>query len=470
MNQKMSLFTKISYGLGDFASQLIWTFVGTYLTVYYTDVVGLTPLAVSMIMLIARAYDAVDDPLTGAIAERTRTRFGRFRPYILYGTPLLAIVNVLAFTSPAFGGNQTAKVIWAGATYLLLGMLYSIVNLSYGALSTVMTNKPEEIIQLNSARMIGTNLGAILLSGAAMPLLLKFSNGDAPTARGYTMAVAVFSLLAIPLFYLLFFSSKEVIQPVKEEKIPFRTSFKVVLTNKPLICIFMIMLLSLIAIFGRLGTVIYYYIYVLKRFDLIAPLMMLPSICTVVSILVTSRFVEKVGKKKMCTISYIGSAAVLTALFFTDISNITMLMILTALFGIFSFSAPIPMSMIAEAIDYAEDKTGIRADGTSYATVSLSTKMASAIGGSIGIMMIGAFGYVANAEQTLQAMNGINLVVNLIPAAFMLLTLIPLYLYPLNQEKNEAIRNRLRAKEVTAREEIARDEVARGVAAREVTE
>ena len=454
MKHKMSLVTKVCYGLGDFASQLIWAFVGTYLTVFYTDILGLAPVAVSLIMLFARIYDSVIDPLSGAVAERTKSKFGRFRPWILYGAPILVIVNVLVFTLPNFGGNDTEKVLWAGFTYIIFGTIYSVVSLSYGALSTVMTYNPAEVTQLNSFRMIGTNLGAVLLNAISMPLILYFSHSKTPTGTGYTMTVLVFSLLALPLFYLLFFTSKEVVKPSKSvKKVSFKTSFKVVLTNKPLICVFMIMLFSLTSLFGRLGTVIFYYIYVLKRIDLVSILMVLPTLCTAVSILVTAKFVDKVGRKRMCAISYIGGALTLVGLYFTDVNNLTMLMILTGLYGAFSFATPIPMSMIADAIDYGEDTTGIRADGTSFAAVSLSAKIASAIGGSAGIMIIAAFGYVANAKQTPHALHGINLVVNLIPAAGLLLTLIPLYLYPLNQEKNEAMRGRLRAKAARDTEE-----------------
>ena len=118
--------TKIVYGLGDFASQLVWTFVGNYLTVYYTDVVGLAPAIASAIMLIARIWDGVNDPMFGAVAERTKSKWGRFRPYILIFSPILAIFNVLAFTAPF--GNRTAGVIWAAFSYIGLGMLYTAVN------------------------------------------------------------------------------------------------------------------------------------------------------------------------------------------------------------------------------------------------------------------------------------------------------------------------------------------------------
>ncbi len=148
----------ICYGFGDLASQFVWTFVGSYLTIFYTDIVGFAPIVVSAIMMGARIWDAVNDPMMGAVAERTRGRFGRFRPYIAFGCPLLAIFAVLTFTNP-FGGNSTASIIWATFTYVAAGMLYTLVNIPYGALAGVMTEDADQRNKINTSRNIGMNLG-----------------------------------------------------------------------------------------------------------------------------------------------------------------------------------------------------------------------------------------------------------------------------------------------------------------------
>ncbi len=445
----ITLFAKIVYGMGDLASQLIWTFVGTYLTVFYTDIVGVTPAIASTIILGARIWDGVNDPMFGAIAERTRNKMGRFRPYILYGAPVLAILNVLCFITPS-AENMTAKVVWVTITYILLGMLYTVVNLSYGSLSMVMTYDPQERTDLNAWRMIGTNVGAVVLNVVSMPLLLHFSgvgDGRSYNAHGFFMVAILFSALALPMFWLLFFKSKEVVQPVAgAEKVQLRESIKVIFTNKPLMCLFAIMLFIMTGFFGRMGIVIYYYIYIIHRFDLISLLMMLPPLVTAASILVTKNFAEKVGRKKMIVIGFVGSAICLAGVYFVDPTNIPLLIAFTAGYGVFGFPAPLLMASVPEAIDYAEDKTGIRADGSSYAVVSLATKFGSAFGVSVGLIIMGAFGYVAHAEQTQEAMTGINVASNLLPAILYLVALIPLFMYPLNSEKNAEIRQRLMAK------------------------
>ena len=172
--KRLSKLTLFAYGMGDFASNLCWTFIGSYLSVFYTDVVGMAPAIASAIMLIAKIWDGVNDPMFGAIAERTNTKRGRFRPYILFGAPILAVLSVLAFTTI---GRGNAAVIYAAITYIGCGMAYTVVNLSYGSLSTVMTTNPEDIAQLNSWRMMGTNLSSVLLNAITAPLLMKFSGG-----------------------------------------------------------------------------------------------------------------------------------------------------------------------------------------------------------------------------------------------------------------------------------------------------
>ena len=439
---KLSKMTLFAYGCGDFASNLCWTFIGSYLSVFYTDVVGMAPALASAIMLIAKIWDGVNDPMFGAIAERTRTKKGRFRPYIFYGAPFLAVFSVLAFTT--FGvGN--AAIIWAAITYIGCGMLYTVVNLSYGSLSTVMTTDAEDINRLNSYRMMGTNLSAVLLNAVTAPLLLKFSGGaDTYTAGAYTKVAILFAICALPLFYFVYAKCKETIQPlVNAVKVPISHSIKSVLTNKPLMLIFFIQLLAMTAFFGRMGVVIYYLIYNVHRFDLIAAFMSLPSLFTVIGIFLTMRYTVKIGKKKMARIGYIGAGVALILIYFVGSTmgyhNITLLLALHCVYGFFCFSFPIPMAMVPDAINYEEDQRGVRSDGISYATVSLSTKFGSAFGVSGALLIMGTTGYVANVQQTAEAMNGINLTTNLIFGIMFLCCLIPLHLYPLDEKKSAEI-------------------------------
>lgn len=452
--KRLSKVTLFAYGLGDFASNLCWTFIGSYLSVFYTDVVGMAPAAASAIMLIAKIWDGVNDPMFGAIAERTNTKKGRFRPYIFYGAPILALLSVLAFTTV---GSGKGAIIYAAATYIGCGMAYTVVNLSYGSLSTVMTTNPEDIAQLNSWRMMGTNLSSVLLNAITAPLLMKFSGGSSSYTTGAYLKVAIlFAVCALPLFYFVYANCKETIRPsASAQKVSVGTSIKTVVSNGPLMLVFSIQLLAMTAFFGRMGVVIYYLMYNVQRFDLISAFMSLPSLCTVVGIVATKNFTTKVGKKKMAAIGYIGAAVSLIAIYIVGktigYSNIPVLLVLHCLYGFFCFSFPIPMAMVPDAINYQEDKTGVRSDGISYATVSLSTKFGSAFGVSGALLIMGAVGYVANQQQTAEALNGINMTVNLIFGLMYLACLIPLAVYPLNEKKSNEILESLEKKRATAK-------------------
>lgn len=447
--KKLSKITFFAYGCGDFASNLCWTFIGSYLSIFYTDIVGMAPAVASAIMLVAKLWDGINDPMFGAIAERTHTKLGRFRPYILYGAPFLAVFSVLTFTKL---GSGTVAVVWAAFTYIGCGMLYTVVNLSYGSLSTVMTDDTEELVKLNNYRMIGTNVSSVLLNAISAPLLVYLSgNTGSYTAGGYTKLAMIYAICALPMFIFVFSKCKERLAPInKKSKIPLKQSIKCVLTNKPLMLIFFVQLFALGSFFGRMGVAVYYFMYDLKRPDLISLLMALPSLVTVIGIMVSKPFLMKVGRMKMQIIGLLGQAASLAAIWyvggFLGYDHVGTIIVLHAVYGFFCYTCAIPMAMIPDAINYEEDKTGVRADGTSYAAVSLSTKFASAFGVSGALLVMGAMGYVANQEQTAAGLSGINFSANLLFAIVALIGIIPALMYPLNEEKNEEIKARLAKK------------------------
>lgn len=443
---RLSKKTLFAYGCGDFASNLTNTFMGSYLSIFYTDVVGLTPAIVSLIMVIARVWDAVNDPMFGAIAERTNTKRGRFRPYIFYFTPFLALAAVLTFTT--IGGKGAA--VYAAITYIAYGMLYTVVNLSYGSLSTVMTTDPEDIAQLTSWRMMGTNLSSVVLSALSPIIMGAMSGGGSFTAKSYLLTMIIYAACSIPMFYFVYANCKEVVKPVNvEKKVSLSESLNAVVTNKPLLLIFAMMIFQMFAFFGRMGVVIYYIIYVIQKPQYISVFMALPSIMTVIGILLTKNYSVKWGKKKLTAIGYAGAGITLLVMYFVNPQNLPLMIVLHAVYGFFCFSFPIPMSMIPEAINYQEDRIGIRTDGLAYAAISLSTKVGNAFGPAMALLVMGYFGYVANAQQTAEGMFGINLATNLVFGICYLIALIPLFFYPLDAKKNAEIQASLDAKRAT---------------------
>ena len=435
----------IFYSFGDLASQFVWTFIGSYLTVFYTDIVGLAPAAAAAIMMIARVWDAVNDPMMGAIAERTRSKFGRFRPYILFGSPLLAIFSVLCFTHP-FAGSSKAGVIYAAVTYIITGMLYTLVNIPYGALAAVMTEDAEQRNKINASRNVGMNVGILIVNGITANVMLFFSGNGAEVANGngYFMTALVYAIISIPCFLAVFFTSKEQVVPeVTKEKFSLKTTITGLVTNKNLMILLVIMILQMAAWMGRIGVVIYYIMYCLGSFTLIPVIMLAPSVCGIVSSLMVPKVMSKFGKRMTLQIAVTCQGIALLAMYFTPFDNLTLIIIESGLVGFFNVSFPCSLSLLGDAIDYNEYKTGMRNDGIAYATYGLAQKLGNAIGASVGVLLLASFGYVANAQQTPETLHGINIVVNLIPAIIFFLTAIFAFNWRLMDSEADEVRAKL---------------------------
>ncbi|MGN0401459.1 MAG: MFS transporter [Acetatifactor sp.] len=435
----------IFYSCGDLASQFVWTFIGSYLTVFYTDIVGLAPAVAAAIMMIARVWDAVNDPMMGAIAERTRSKLGRFRPYILFGSPLLAIFSVLCFTHP-FAGSSTAGVIYAAVTYIITGMLYTLVNIPYGALAAVMTEDAEQRNKINASRNVGMNVGILIVNGITANIMLFFSGKGAEVANGngYFMTALVYAIISIPCFLAVFFTSKEQVIPEgAKEKFSLKATITGLVTNKNLMILLVIMILQMAAWMGRIGVVIYYIMYCLGSFTLIPVIMLAPSVCGIVSSLLVPKVMSKFGKRTTLQIAVTCQGIALLAMYFTSFDNLTLIIIESGLVGFFNVSFPCSLSLLGDAIDYNEYKTGVRNDGIAYATYGLAQKLGNAIGASVGVLLLAAFGYVANAQQTPETLHGINMVVNLMPAIIFFLTAIFAFTWRLKDSEADEVRAKL---------------------------
>ncbi|MGL5435441.1 MAG: MFS transporter [Lachnospiraceae bacterium] len=438
----------ICYGLGDLASQFVWTFVGSYLTIFYTDIVGLAPLAVSAIMMLARIWDAINDPMMGAMAERTRSKWGRFRPYIAFGCPFLAIFGVLTFTSP-FAGGTNAAVIWAAVTYIIAGMLYTMVNIPYGALAGVMTEDANQRNTINTSRNIGMNLGMIVVNACSAGLALRFSGAGAEVANGhgYMMVAVVYGILAIPMFLMVCATAKEKVQPVNvDSKFSAAETIKNLVKNKYLMIVTLIMLLQMTAFMGRIAVCAYYVIYCLGSFTLIALIMTIPSIGSVIGSLFVPMAAKKFGKRNVLMGSMIVQGIGLLVIYFSPFDNQTMVLVGCWIFGLFNVGFPMTLSMVSDSVDYMELNSGIRTDGTAYATYGLATKFGNAIGGAAGVLLLASFGYVAGGEQTAETLNGINTLVNLIPAIIFFLAAAACLLWNMSDKDADDIREKLKQK------------------------
>lgn len=428
---KIPLWRKIGYGFGELGSQCSWTLISSYLTVFYTDVVGLTPAVISAIMLIARIWDAVNDPMFGSIAENTRTKWGRFRPYILWGAPLLALFNCLTFLNLDIPSSW--KVLWCGVTYIACGMAYTAVNISVGCLANSMTAINTERVSLNALRGIMGGLIQMVISAVTMPMILYFGGGSTSSGRGYFMAALVFSIVCIPCFWVCVASTKEIIDggakssedgKAKESTIKnLVNSFKYTFQDRNAVALVLAMFMFLTGVFGRLGIMAYYFIYVLGNAALIAGFATALSAGMLLVNFYAPFLLNHIDKKWVGVISCLCQAACCAAFFFVGEAHMSgAIVVIGFLYGFTNMCSLVSYGLGAEVIDDNWLRTGVRSDGVIYSCISFSTKLGNALGGSVGILILGAVGFVANTEMSSSVLTKMNAVINFGPAICFLLS------------------------------------------------
>lgn len=431
------------YGMGNFASQLSWTMVGTYLSIFYTDVFGLGVGAVAMLMLIAKVWDGINDPMMGTIMERTHTRWGRFRPYIFAGAPLLVVFTILTFTVPGFGGP--AKLIYAYVTYIGLGMAYTMTNVPYTALPAVMTHDPKEVNRLNAAQMMGMTIGQIVLNLTVLPLVTFIGGGD--QANGYQKTATLLAIVALPMFWAVAVMSKEKVTVEKIEQGKVLDGLKMIAKNKNLLCAMFYSFFNMFGILGRISVAVFFYMHCVQNFALITVFMMMQMAVGTLVMPFAPKFVEKFGKRNGAIISMVIQGAALLLLYFGPSTSIPFNFLCMIIYGTGYIAGPSGSGMIVDAIDDFDDKYGVRNDGMAFSFNGTAIKIATAIANSVFLLVMGAFGYVGGGEITPHVQTGINLAANLLPGIVFLIGIIPLALYDLDKPGYmEAVRERLTAR------------------------
>ena len=440
---RLSLGQRLAYGSFEAGGMFAFSMVSTYLTVFYTDVVGLTPAVISIIMLIARVWDGINDPMMGIICEKTRTRWGRYRPYLLFGAPILAVTTILAFTKP--NGTGLWPAVYCGVTYILSGMAYTATGVAGTALNNVLTRNNQERMVLVSFRGVLSNIATLITGAVTMPLIMKLGDGNPSSAKGYFWAVVIFSVIGTILYWIAFAGTKEVVTPDPEKKgMPVMESLKLAFGDANIRKLLIGYLLYMCGVFGRLGIMAYFFLYVVEKplwisiaatvmtAAMIAPNFFYPFL--------TARF-EK--KSLMLTFLMIGAVGGLVMFLGGKMMSLPVILVGTALFhGCGAAVGGVSYGLIAEIIDDMEVRTGNRADAIVLSVTSFAVKLGNALAGSLGVILLGAVGYVANATQTAATKNGMNIVINLLPAGLYLIALIPFSMIKMSRAKaaeNQAI-------------------------------
>lgn len=409
---KLSVKEKIGYSLGDTASHFVWDMVGFWLLFFYTDVYGISAAAAGTIMLVARFWDMAIDPVIGVVSDRTNTRWGKFRPYILFGAIPYAILAILTFTTPNFG--EVGKIIYAGATYVLLMTAYAAINLPYSALGAVMTDDTYERAGLNTYRFIAGFTGQFIVTGLALTLAEFFGGGD--KAQGFQYTVFLFAGLSLIFFFITFKSTKERVQPPKAQKDSLKEDIKNLFQNKAWIILALVGIISFIMFAMQNAAIAYYFKYYLGRENNVQLFNVIGTVALIVALPLSKPLAKRFGNKNV----FIGSSLI-SGLFFmliylpgvTDLTTIYVFNIIAKM--AYAPAVPLLWTMIADSADYGEWTTGRRATGLYFSAAVFAQKAGWGIGAAIAGWILAASGFVANMVQNDTAITGIKLLVSVIP-------------------------------------------------------
>lgn len=434
------------YALGDFGYNFMYYWLSTYLMIYYTDTIGIPAATVSIMMLVVRVFDAVNDPLIGSLADRTKTRWGRYRPWFLVGSIAMATFIVLIFAaSPNWSYN--ARLGWMWGIYLLLTVASTCSNMPYGALNACITPDSEDRAKLSGLRMMFANVSSMVTVIIAVPLIRMFAvDGSAKDARGYFGAVLLTCILGIPTMIVCCWKTKEVVTPPPTQKnIPMKAQMQSLLKNKPILILIFGQFILGCVIYGRAAMLSYYWQYNAGNAGYATTYGWISLIAAVIGTGWLGNFLFKrfQHKGKVCAILNFMTAAAYGVMYFTTAPSV-LFWILTFI-GSMSFYAymGVHFGAIGDAVDYGEYISGVRCDGFLSAFVSVANKAGGAVMPAVGAAILAALNYVANQNQTPQVLEAINWFVTLIPAIISLINGVFYLMYPIGTKEHKDILNEL---------------------------
>ena len=452
---KSKLIEKIGYGFGDMSSSMFWKIFSYYLPIFYSDIFGLSLGATATLMLVTRVWDAILDPMMGIMADRTQTKWGKYRPYLLWFAAPFAICGIFLFTTPHFG--ESGKLIWAYVTYILMMTVYTGINVPYGSMLGVLTNDSDEKTVFSSFRMFFAYAGSFIALFAWEPLCNLFKSHGSTDQGAWQGAMIIIAVFCFFLFLLCFKNTKE---HIKVEATPLGSDVSSLLRNSPWWLLTAAALCSNLFNTVRGATVAYYFKYYIGEnvnvnlgivsFIFFAGLFLaVGEVCNMVGVVMAVPISHKLGKRVTFAASCIGMA-VLSILFFylpcTNVGFITMLLLQILISVCTGIISPLIWSMYADVADYATIKDKTSSTGLIFSSGSMAQKFGGAIAGSAVSWLLAAFGLVPNATtQTPDAILGMKLTMSWIPAAVAVLMVVIMVAYPLTKSKMKEINTKLKS-------------------------
>jgi GPH family glycoside/pentoside/hexuronide:cation symporter len=454
----VTLKEKIGYGFGDMASSMFWKIFGMYSLFFYTDVFGITAAAAGTMFLVARLWDSFIDLLIGIAADRTKTRWGRYRPYLLWFAVPFAVMGAITFFVPSFG--ETGKLVYAYVTYSLMMVIYSLINVPYASLLGVMSPDPKERNTLSSYRMAFAFIGSFITFMLLQPLIDFFANLFEPettilqtvsestvstTPIGWVCGVGTIGLLCVVLFLLCFRWTNERVEPINNnEDTSIKQDLKNLAHNVPWWILVGTGLAALLFNAIRDGVAIYYfrdYVQVSYRmpftgWDTATIYFLVGQAANLLGVVLAPSLSAKYGKKKTYMIAML-FAAVFSSLFYLIPNQIGWILTLQILISVCAgYVLPLLWSMFADIVDYQELKTNRRASGLIFSSSSMSQKLGWALGAALTGWVLFWFGYQTDvAEQSTSTILGERLMISLFPAVSCIIAFVGMMFYPLSDKK-----------------------------------
>jgi GPH family glycoside/pentoside/hexuronide:cation symporter len=446
-SQKLRFKEKLGYGLGDTASNFFFQVFNIFLLYYYTDIFGLDPALVGVMFIVTKAVDAVSDPVMGLIADRTNSRWGKFRPYLLWGAIPYGVLGYAMFAGPDL--SDSGKLIYAYVTYTLMMLAYTVINIPYSALMGVISSSSLERTSVSSYRFVCAFSAAWLVGTFVTPLKTILGGGD--EAQGFRLTMMIFAVISIALFWVSFATTRERVKPL-QEKSSLKLDFKAMLGNGPWMALFFAAIFTLMNVAVRNGAIMYYFKYyvgddgtpIFLIFDKTAVFMSLGLFAMIAGIACTKALAKRFDKRKLLMVLSFFNALTM-AVFFVIPPEQYWLMVVVNAVGTFIIG-PTPAlvwAMYADTADYGEWKSGRRTTGLVFSALQFAQKMGLAVGAGLSGFVLSLFGFIANEAQSDLSITGIRLMFSIFPAALAISGVVAVYFYPLTDSKVKEIEEEL---------------------------
>jgi len=450
-SSKLSIKEKIGYGMGDAGCNIIFGAIMLFVNYFYTDIFGLAPALVGVMLLSIRVIDAITDPIMGAIADRTQTRWGRFRPWILWMAAPFAFFSFLMFTTPDWAYNS--KVIYAFVTYFLLSLTYTAINIPYCSLGSVITNDPKERVACQSYRFVMVGIATLMLSLSLLPMVDWFGGGD--KAKGYQWAMGILAVIGMCMFLYCFSTVRERVRPAVPSNDDLKADLKDVWKNDQWVRILLLTLCNVCPGFIRMAATMYYVTWVMGQSTSFATLFISLGVVGMMG----GSMLAKVLTDRICKLKVFFWTNIVLAIFscgfyFRDPHATTLIVVMYFLLNILhQIPSPLHWSLMADVDDYGEWKTGKRITGISFSGNLFFLKLGLAIAGAMVGFLLSWYGYDAGAkQQSPESINGIVMLFTIIPGVGYLITAGVVRLMKVDRELMQRIQADLEKRRINYRE------------------